>query len=88
MSKKEPEEYGVIYIQVKEKDFCDIYQMAIKETFEKKVYIQVCPNESLMVQASLIDKDTMDAIDIWRGKGYDPQLSTGKPGGCPPGGCQ
>lgn len=90
MSKKtnnHEEEYGVVYIQVKENDFEKIYQQAITVDY-KKVYIQVCPNESLMVQASLIDKDLMDAIDIWRGKGYDPQLNTGKPDdGCPVTGC-
>lgn len=82
-------EYGVIYVQCKDKNFKEVFEEVYKgEDYDKKIYIQVCPNDSLMVQASLVDKDLMDAIDIWRGKGYDPQLSTGKPGGCPPGGCQ
>lgn len=81
--------YGVIYIQCKEKDFKEVFKKVYEgEDYDKKVYLQVCPNESLMVQASLVDKDLMDAINIWRSKGYDPQLTTGKPGGCPPNGCQ
>jgi len=80
------EEYPVVYIHVKKKDAEKAAQIAAGMT-DKKVYIQICPDESLMIQASLIDKDLMDAVDIWRQKGYDPQLQTGKPGGCPPGGC-
>lgn len=80
------EEYPVEYIQVKAKDAAVAAKIAA-EIKDKKVYIQICPDDALMVQASLVDKDLMDAIDIWRLKGYNPCLQTGKPGGCPPGGC-
>lgn len=81
-------EYGVIYIQCKEKDFKEVFKKVYEgEDYDKKIYLQVCSNESLMVQASVIDDRLVQAVDIWRGKGYDPQLQTGKPGGCPVTGC-
>ncbi len=83
---EEEEEYQANYIQVKAKDAVKLITDTNNQS--NKAYYQVCPDNALMIQASVIDNDFMLAVDIWRAKGYDPCISTGKPTNpppCPPG---
>ena len=84
-------QYGVTDIVCKEKNLQSGITAAMEAMkCDNKPYLLIAPNDALIVQASVIDEWLMMSIDIWKAKGYDVVINTGKPGGggCPPGsGC-
>lgn len=80
----------VMYIQLKANDLnkassfiCQILGM----NQNIKYYIQIVPEDALMLSISSIDEWAMKSIKIWKDLGYDVVIQTGKPTPppCPPG---
>jgi hypothetical protein len=78
----------VIYIQTKDiQKAANLICKFLEMNQDVKYYIQIVPEDAMMLSISAIDEWAMKSIKIWQEEGHDVVIQTGKPTPppCPPG---
>lgn len=81
----------VMYIQTKDIGKAAAFICKVLEMNQDvKYYVQIVPEDAMMLSISVIDDWAMKAIKIWQDQGHQIVIQSGKPTPppCPPGGCQ